>query len=112
MASCGRSHLTVAFGRASAEQCRNCAVWLEVGNNRAEIGFEVTELDAEVVVYGTLGIVGSELGIACEVADALLVSDSGAAGHKLKRVADTDNREHKEVGAIFHCGFLILLESE
>ncbi len=87
-------------------------VRLEVGDNGAKVSFEVAELDAEVVVHGTLGIVGSELCVACEVADALLVSDTGSPCHILERVADADNGEHKEVGAILHGGFLILFECE
>lgn len=107
-----RSHLTVALCGTCAEQSRDGRVRLEVGYDGDKERFEVSELNAEVVVHGTLGIVGSELSVAREVADALLVSDAGATRHVLERVADTDNGEHKEVGAIFHGGFLILLKCE
>ena len=43
--------------------------------------FEVAEVDAEVVVDGTFGIVGRELRIAREGAYALLVSDTGAPSY-------------------------------
>ncbi len=64
------------------------------------MSFEVPERNAEVVVHGTLRIVGRELRIAGQCADALLISDTGAACHILESVADTDNREHEEVGAV------------
>ena len=106
----GSSHLTVALCGARAEKRGDSRVRLEVGDNGAKVSFEVAELDAEVVVHGTLGIVGSELGVAREVADALLVSDTWAPRHVLERVADTDNGKHKEVGAIFDRGLLVLFE--
>lgn len=105
-----RRHLTVAFGRSRAEKRRDSRVRLEVGDNGAKVGFEVAELDAEVVVHGTLWIVGRELRVACEVADALLVSDTGATSHILECVADTDNGEHQEVSAVFDRGLLVLFE--
>lgn len=83
---------------------------LEVGNNRAKISFEVAELDTEVIIHGTLGIIWCELSVACEIADALLISDIGATGHILERIADTDNGEHKEVSAVLNRSLLILFE--
>ena len=108
----GSSHLTVAFCGACAKERRNGRVRLEVGDNGAEVSFEVAEVDAEVVVHGTFGIVGSELGVAGERAYALLVTDTGATGHVLERVAYADNGEHKEVRTVFYRSLLILFESE
>lgn len=72
--------------------------------------FEVAESEVKVVVNGTFGVVGSELSIAGERTDALLVSNTGATCHILERVADADNGEHKEVRAVFDRGLLILLK--
>ena len=72
--------------------------------------FEVAESEVEVVVNGTFGVVGSELCVAGERTDTLLVSDTGATSHILERVADTDNGKHKEVGAVFDRSLLILLK--
>lgn len=72
--------------------------------------FEVAEVDAEVVVDGTFGIVGRELRIARERAYALLVADTGAPRHILEGVADADNGEHKEVGTVLYRGLLVLFE--
>ncbi len=105
-------HLTVALCGTCAKKGRYSRVRLEVGDNGAEERFEVSELDAEIVVHGTLGIVGGELSVACQVADTLLVSDAGATRHVLEGVADSDNGEHEEVGAVFDGGLLILFESE
>ena len=108
----GCSHLTVALGGAGAEKRGDSRVRLEVCDNGAKERFEVSELDSEIIVHGTLRIVGRKLGVACEIADALLVSDTRSPRHILERVADTDNGEHEEVGAIFHGGLLILLQGE
>jgi len=110
VASSRRSHLTVAFGGTCAEKRRDSRVGFKVGDNGAKVGFEVAELDAEVVVNGTLRIVGCELSVARKVADALFVSNTGSPCHILERVADTDNGEHKEVSAVFDRSLLILFE--
>ena len=112
VASGGRCHLTVALGGTRTEKRGDSRVRLEVGDNRAKVGFEVSELDAEVIVHGTLGVVGSKLSVAREVTDALLVSDTGATCHVLERVADTDNRKHQQVSTVFDGCLLILFEGE
>ena len=55
----------------------------------------------EVKILGASRIVGSELSVAGDVADTLLVANTRASSHILQRVITADNRQVKQFLAVF-----------